>query len=245
MGNYYEGSLEFAFKPECSTIIDNIINICKFIITNDNNDKLDFNQRTKNLEDYVKSTKNDFTIGIDLYRDRYNDIRRFRCNFGTNIDDMFYEGYDLFDLFKDIYYNDEDLYESYPDLPRKLDNINYESLSKVFCTKWSKEYNTEINLLFILEFNVSDKGFNGDEELTKLIELWSPYLDEDYYEEGYIGTIEDEDRTFRKDYYIGNKVHETHWEFCGEWCDYYNTNVRCKDIKCRYAYDLGKNSKDD
>ena len=253
MGNYYEGLISFAFKPEHSEAIDSIIDICKIMIKGSYKYN-DYNKIKKDIEEYIKFNHNNFTKGLDIYRNKYGEIRKFSNSFFGIYKPKnssrkfecynFYEG--LLDSIAELEYNNnktemDNLFDDI-NIPMKIDDVNYDSIEKAFCSVCNELYEEKTKIQYCISFHINEKGYNDDEGLTELINLWSPYLDEEF-DNGFIGTIEDEDRTFRKDYYVNNIPHDNHWEFCGDWCDYYNPNVRCKDMKCRNAYNLGKNNK--
>lgn len=256
MGNYYEGQLIFAFKQEYhQLVIDDMIKIEKL----DYRYK-DYKEYQSKFEQLLESNHDDFFLnGINVYRNSYGQLRNIRtCQYGfledENDEDSFVS-YDIVDLVHDYnatdpgdpeYGTTDSIFEDYPELPKQLDLVNYISFNKAFLSKYSEEFTNDSKLQLFIIINVCDKNYNGDKDLEKLIELWSPYLDEDYYikytGDLFIGSVYDEDRTFLKDYYVNNNHHDNHWEFCGEWCEYYNSNVRCKDQRCKSAYEIGQKS---
>lgn len=249
MGNYYSGTLSFVFKPDQPEILNNIIDYIKYEYKckESDQDNFDYNKYYNNILEYINSNKNIFTQGLDLYKNGYGEIRSismcFIFRYKPNCNSYDNEAYDFISLLDYITEKEEFEKKTYPDIPKNIDDVNFESLTKAFCPVWNKIYKEDSKIQLCIDIRVNDKGYCDDEGLTELINLWSPYLDETF-DKGYIGTIEDEDGTFRKDYYVNNIPHDNHWEFCGSWCDYYKNTVRCKDMKCRNAYDLGKRSKE-
>jgi hypothetical protein len=94
----------------------------------------------------------------------------------------------------------------------------------------------DITLVADIVITVCEK-YNGDEDLVKLIDLWSPYMYNNC-----IGNIRDEDQTFNKDYFRNNDGKIEHYEFCGDWCGSYYPTASCKSEFCKKLYDLGAES---
>ena len=121
-----------------------------------------------------------------------------------------------------------------------IEELNYDymlskAISELGVTEDAATNENAVNVIILvnISFDICE-WYNADEHLTKLIDLWSPYIDDSY-----IGTIQSNDRKFRKDYYKDNVNKCSHHEFCDDWCANYSTQSPCARDFCKRIYELG------
>ena len=233
MGNYFRGDLEFRFRFNDDEVTKDLINFIVYVR------KLDSPNVTHTefldlYKEYIGSHDDVFCKGLKLYRDRYYQIRWVDIYlYAEAIDGAEFTKYSDFDPEDLIHVHSEYDEDELPTTPDE--ELNYQFMVK----KLSDEYGIDAEHLAIHAFLTICicETYNADKELTELIDLWSPYITNDD-----IGTIYDEDDTFRKDYRRYNDKNYEHHEFCGEWCDNYYPEASCKREFCEYLYQLGRRS---
>lgn len=120
-----------------------------------------------------------------------------------------------------------------------------EEIDRMFNGEDSEEDNEKIDDYesfpkYLLELRFCTKNFDK-EFVDKLIDFFRPYKSED--SENYLGTIKDENYTFRKEYYWDytefEKEQESRQFLCKD-CKNFNSSSLCKCFSiCKRAYDVG------
>lgn len=223
MGNYFEGNIRFSIKPDATEFVNALVDFTRYRLDNDDDYEL--------IDEYIATHTDIFTEGIRIWKRKYGDFRNFNeislCNqaLGADLSDF---DYDMSDL--------EDIIQTMDEEERFKTPYSFDDICKFFRDEYYKEdyYPTE-RLWIDISVSVCEK-YNGDADLIKLIDLWSPYMLEDI---DCLGTISDEDHTFCKDYFRYNKSKIEHYSFCGDWCSEYFPESSCQRKHCEYIFNLG------
>ena len=185
------------------------------------------------------------------------------CSKGCGKMGNYYEGVLVFGLKKDIpedLLHDLSLLTKDCDEENFLDKLLYKELKE---SKWTNHYRP-LYPTYYLEFyksptdeytgwyfsiNFCMKGYmyDGDDLGQDIYDFLQPYIDETAYNMangGYVGKVEDEDGTYRKEFYVDyeqfNKIIESREYLC-KGCYKKMDGSLCNDWKyCKRAYDIGR-----
>lgn len=194
-------------------------------------------------KDIKKEILNDLIILSDTYALMGDELEKFDISVfsdelrKTNLLKHERWSWPHYELYK-IYYNPngKDFYEKYI-----LTDYN-ESKEELEEIKDLNICNYRLNIRFNMKHYLNNKLDLG----IILCNFLKPYIDENIYdmnEGGYIGTIRDEDFTYRKEFYINQfflkeKLKER--EFLCQNCNYYLHDSLCENYDlCKRAYDIG------
>lgn len=233
MGNYFSGNLEFQFRFKDDEFTKNLINFIMYVRKLDS-PNITHTEFLNLYREYIETHDDVICKGLNLARDKYDQTRWVDIYLDA-------EAIDGAKFTKDHDFNPDHLIHMHSEydedeLPTTPDEeLNYQFMVK----KLSDEYGIDAEHLAIYAYMSIDicERYNADKEWTELIDLWSPYISNDD-----IGTVCDEDYTFRKDYKRYNDKKFEHHEFCGEWCAEYYLEASCKRDFCDYLYQLGRRS---
>lgn len=232
MGNYFEGELTFRFKLNDDETSKMLLSYWYFISDMDRRSlNLEYDEMSEEISDWLSNHPGWFSDGLNDWRSKYGDLRCPSYVITATLIG------DTFEDLSGILYTDE--YDENDDaimVPES--DVTYDKLLSEITNLGGDLADSDCYPVMEMCFKVCEK-YNSDETLTKLISLWSPYL---FNEE--LGTIEDEDRTFRKTYWRGNINHSQHYNFCGDWCKQYYEDSTCVLGHCLYLYNLGRNGGD-
>lgn len=203
MGNYYEGELSFNFDRDSS--IDEVFNECFPILNAFYSEDVHYLADYKEILDDSKYDNNFIVKGLRLFKnDNYNSYHWARFSLLIT----------------------ESTGISYWIELNEIPNKKIRSLNELIDYLLNDNiFGNDTKIVSVdkydITFRICEKYYD-DKYAQDIISLYSPYISNEY-----IGYIEDEDWTFKKNYYKFNKKLTNHPKFCGIWCKSYWEEAYC------------------
>ena len=235
MGNYYEGTLKFDFKPDLNAAMIVAFDYVRYLLKGEF-DKDEF------LKHFIENNLHNLLInGMSKLKTTYGEYARPNFHVIFPIKDEFIEEYfDEDDRIFDA--NIEDLFNAMiEDGYKTTDELNDVSIISLFdiimdyLIKLNKGNDVLRRDAYIeLEYTICEKNWNSESMVREMIDVFSPLLQNDY-----IGTIRDEDGYYKVDFFKDNDPKIEHYTFCGDWCTNYFETSSCKKKFCKQLFHIG------